>query len=419
MTHASPTNPGDTRSFRPVVWLALITLAGWIAFALWPSLLLALGIHDYGTNYLDSYALLAAVDAVRAGADPHGTNPLDPLMRNHVYSDWWLGMRWLGLTRAHNFAVGTAWVGAFALTAWLTARPRRLGEVIWLAALFLSPPVVLSVKRANNDLVIFVLLAGCALAATAAARWRQITAVACLALATGLKYFPATAALAFLWVRPVRRMPAVLLAALVAVVLALSSVWTQIDRSRFVVPSTVHTMGAPLWWRELGWKDSASALPSLLLILAAASGLALSRTTVGLTAQGEPRERLRAALGAILVLTCFLAGVNYAYRWIFILWPALWLWRQAAAVALPVRQSWSARAACALILLCVWLDGVFCLVVNEIIPAMSEQRLDQVQSTWRLWTQPLHFLLMMLLAGWLLEAGLATVREWWGERHAS
>ena len=64
MTTVPPTNPGDTRSLRPVGWLAVITLLGWLAFALWPGLLLTLGIHDYGTNYLDSYALLAAVDAV-------------------------------------------------------------------------------------------------------------------------------------------------------------------------------------------------------------------------------------------------------------------------------------------------------------------------------------------------------------------
>ena len=39
-------------------------------------------------------------------------------------------------------------------------------------------------------------------------------------------------------------------------------------------------------------------------------------------------------------------------------------------------------------------------------------------STWRLWTQPVHWLLMLLLAGWLLEGALVTAREWWSERHA-
>lgn len=413
-----PINPGDAGSFRPVALLAGLTLGGWIAGALWPGLLAGVGILHHPTSYLDSYALLAALDAVRAGVDPHGTNAFDIFGRGHVYSDWWLALRWLGLTREHNFAVGTTCVGLFALTAWMTTRPRRLGEAWWLAALLLSPPVLLAVMRANNDLVIFVLLAGCGLAATAAGWWRPLLAVGCLALATGLKYFPVSGALAFLWIRPVRRVPSMLLGALVAALLALASVWDEVDRGRFTVPSTVHTMGAPLWGRELGWKDADSALPGLLLLIAAAAALALGRFTVGLAGRGEPRERLRAALGALMVLTCFVAGVNYAYRWIFVIWPALWLWRQAADATLPGRERWVARTACALVLLCLWLDGILCFALNEFVPIMTKARLDEVQSTWRLWTQPLHWCLMLLLAGWLLEGVLATVREWWSARHA-
>lgn len=401
-----------TPMLRPVGLLAGITLLGWMACLLWPRLLLLLGISDYGTFYLDSHALLAALDAVRAGADPHAVNPLDPLLRYHVYSDWWLALRWLGLTREHNFLVGTAWVGAFALTAWATAQPRSWREALWLAALMISPPFLLAVNRANNDLVIFVVLAGCGVAATATGWGRPLLGVACLALATGLKYFPAPAALAFLWVRPVRRMPVVLLGVLLAAGLALASVWTQLERGRFTVGSGVHIMGAPLWWRDLGWKDTESALPGLLLIVAGAVALALGRITAGLAVRGEPRERLRAAVGAIVVLTCFIAGANYAYRWIFILWPALWLWRQAGEGSQPPRQRWAARVGNVLVALCLWLDGLLCVAVN-LMPPLDPAAVSQIQSVHRLWTQPLHWLLMMLLAGWLLEAGWSTVREWW------
>ncbi len=404
-----------TPSLRPVGLLATLTLGVWLACAAWPRLLVMLGIYDYGTFYLDSYALLAALDAMRTGADPHAVNALDPLLRYHVYSDWWLALRRLGLTREHNFLVGTAWVGAFAVTAWTTARPRHWREAVWLATLLVSPPVLLAVNRANNDLVIFVVLAGCGVAATATGWGRSLVAVACLALATGLKYFPAPAALAFLWVRPVRRMPAVLLVALLAAGLAFASVWTELDRGRFTVGSGVHVMGAPLWWRDLGWKDTASALPGVLLIVAGAVVLALSRITAGLAARGEPRERLRAALGAIVVLTCFVAGVNYAYRWIFILWPALWLWRQASDRSRANRERWAARSGCVLVGLCLWLDGGLCVAVN-LLPPRDPVWVGHVQFIFRQWTQPLHWLLMMLLAGWLLEGGLATVREWWSLR---
>ena len=419
MITTPPIHSGAAGPLRPVALLVGLTLTGWMAGALWPRLLVMLGIYDYGTFYLDSQALLAALDAMRLGADPHAVNPLDPLLRYHVYSDWWLALRWLGLTREHNFLVGSVWVGAFAVTAWMTARPRNWGEAGWLAALLLSPPVLLAVNRANNDLVIFVVLAGCGVAATATVWWRQLLAVACLALATGLKYFPAPAALAFLWVRPVRRMPAVLLAALLAAALALASVWSDLDRGRFTVGSGVHVMGAPLWWRDLGWKDTESALPGLLLIVAGAGALALGRITAGLATRGAARERLRAALGAIVILTCFAAGVNYAYRWIFVLWPALWLWRQIKDDSLPGRQRCAARLGCGLVLLCLWLDGVLCLTVNLFFPQYSQAWQGDLAIIWRRWTQPLDWLLMMLLAGWLLEGALATGKEWWGLRQES
>ena len=48
---------------RPTVLLGAICLVGWMAFILWPRLLTALGIVDYGMIYLDSYAILEALDA--------------------------------------------------------------------------------------------------------------------------------------------------------------------------------------------------------------------------------------------------------------------------------------------------------------------------------------------------------------------
>ncbi len=408
--------PADTTR-RPVLLLAFICVVGWVLGAMWPQLLLTVGIYNYGRVYLDSYAVLAALDAVRAGADPHAANALDVLSRPHVYSDWWLALRWSGLTREQNMLVGTAWVGAFALTAWISARPRNLAEALWLAALMISPAFMLVVNRANNDLLIFVVLAGCGLVAVTPAWWRVVLSAACLGLATGLKYFPAPAALAFLWVRPVRRAPAVLLAGLVVVVVALLSVWTQVERSRFTIASGVYTMGAPLWWRDFGWQDKEVALPGLLLIVLPALGLAWSRLTTGLATRGEPKGRLLAALGAIVLLTCFLAGVNYAYRWIFVLWPAIWLWRQAADASLPTRERWAARLACVLVLLCLWLDGVLCAMVNLFFAQYAQAWQDHLDVIWRHWTQPLHWLLMIMLAGWLIEGALVMAKEWWSLRH--
>jgi hypothetical protein len=368
------------------------------------------GIYDYGTRFLDSYAVLAALDAVRAGADPHVANALDPLMRYHVYSDWWLGLRWLGLTRAHNDWVGIALMLTFLGTACFTMRPRRWGEAVWLAALLLSPVVLLVVNRGNNDLIIFGLLAGCGLMA-AASGWRPLAAVGLLALATGLKYYPVVAAVSFLWIWRPRGIPWLLSTAVVVAVGTLASVWSQVDRGRFAIGSGVYTMGAPVLWRDLGWADAASVFPGLVVLGLLAGGLAWARLTAGLANQGALRERLLAAMGAIVLLACFFAGVNYAYRWIFVLWPAFWLWRQAGDKMLPGRQRLVAAVACLLVLLAVWQDGVFCVLINA-LPPLGAAKVDYAQLIFRLWTQPLQWLLMALLAGWLMEGTVALIREW-------
>ncbi len=414
-------NP-TTRDFifrlRPTVLLVVITLAGWMGVILRPDWLMAMGISSYGMIYLDSYAILAALDAVRAGADPHIANPLDFLWRTHAYSDWWLALRWLGLGRADNFLMGSVWGASFAASCWLAIRPRNFREAGWMAALLLSPPFLLVLNRANNDLVIFVLLMLCGVAATGTSWMRQLFAMGALVLATGLKYYPAPAALAFLWARPVRRMPVLVAGALVAVALTLASVWSQIPRGQFHVDSGIYKIGAPLLGRDLGWTDPTSMKLSLFLLALAAIGLAGGRITTGLATRGEARERVLAVMGAIVLLACFTAGVSFAYRWIFLFWMALWLFRRMAEGRGTGREDWAFRLGCGLCLLCVWLDGALCLVVN-LLGSLSSAQLDALDRPWRLVTQPFNWLLMMLLSGWLLEAAVTTIREWWREQAAA
>jgi hypothetical protein len=401
---------------NPTLLLAMVCLTGWMACVLWPNILTSLGLVAYGMTYLDSYAILAALDAVRAGHDPHAFNPLDSLGRWHVYSDWWLAMRWLGVGRADNFLVGSTWVGTFALSCWLVVKPRNLREAGWLAAMLLSPPFLLAFLRANNDLVIFVLMMLCGVAITGTGWLRQLLGVGVLVLATGLKYYPALAAAAFLWTRPLRRMPVLVALAVAGAALTLLDVWPQMARAQFRIDSGVHTMGAPLLGRDLGWSDHTSQWLSLIVLTLGAWGLVRGRFTTGLATRGEPRERMLAVMGAILLLACFMAGVNYAYRWIFIFWMAFWLWRQSASGAGTARETWAARAACVLVMLCLWLDGALCFVCNRIMP-LTPAQFEALDVPWRLFTQPLHWGLMMLLAGWLLEGALATVKEWWALWH--
>lgn len=393
-----------------MLWLIPVGLCvlAWLAGVVWPQWLLRLGIHDYGARFLDSYALLAALDAVRAGADPHAANALDPLMRPHVYSDWWLGLRWLGLGREHSDWFAALCVGAFVISVGLTMRPKRLADAIWLAGLLASPVVALVLNRANNDLLIFALLAGCGAAASAGGRWLPV-GIGLLVLTVGLKYYPVAAAVAFLWLRPSSGKQRALLLAVLAAGLTLAAVWTQIERSRFMIGPGVYTLGAPIWWRDIGWTEGGSMLAAMLMLVLLAAAFVRWRVTTGLAEWGDPRVRLLAAMGALVILACFVAGGNYAYRWIFLLWPAWWLWGRVGDSALPRSTRLAAVAGCGLILTTLWQDGIFCLVINA-LPPVGATWLEETQRTYRLWTQPLHWLLMGMLAGWLLEGALVLVR---------
>lgn len=409
-----------TAAYHPLAVSVTITAFGWLGCVLWPPLLAAMGIPDFGHWYLDSYAILAANDAVAAGLDPAVPNAFDVMGRPHSYSDWWLLLHRTGLTRESNFLVGTIWVGAFALAAWLTARPRRWGEAIWLGVLMLSPPVLLGVNRANNDLVIFVLFAVCGVAAGGASGLRQFIAVGALTLATGLKFYPVVGVLGFLWVRPIRLMPWVLMGALLGAGTALVSVLPQIGRGMFTVDSWFYTFGAAVLGRDLGWPDSSSPVIGTAILALGAFVLAKGRLTVGLASRGLPGERLLATMGAVVLLGCFMMGVSYAYRWIFVLWMALWLWRRACEPAGEVRQRWVFRLGVGLVIFCLWSDGLMCLVINRLLTPMTEDRLVEVQAVWRWCTQPWHWLLMGLFAGWLLEAAYAIGKEWWlGRKHSN
>ena len=396
----------------PRLLLMALTLAGLGAFILLPSLATKLGIASYGRWFLDSYAVLASNDAVRAHLDPLAPNPLDDLHREHVYSDWWFALGKVGFTRANNFLVGGAWVLGFLAAAWTLLRPAGWRQAIWFALFLLSPPVLLAVMRGNNDLVIFALLAVAVLGLRPTGNLRVAVALAAIVLATGLKFYPAVAAGVFLLVRPVRRLGVLLPIASVAVALTLTDVWSALGRGVIAMPLTVHTFGAPILLRDLGLENRGAWLFALSLLAVAALWLTRSGRTTGLAApEGDLTERAAFLVGALVLLACFVAGTSFGYRWIFALLLTPWLWSQAHEATLAVRSRRIAAFAGALLLAVVWMDGLLCLVVNQFFLPAAPATLDRWQHLWRVTTQPLVWLLMTLLAGWLLELLGATWRE--------
>jgi hypothetical protein len=391
------------RLLSPFRLLLAMVLAGWSAIILWPAFLLRLGVAFHTQWFLDSYAILAANDAVRNGVDVTQQNPLDLLNRPHVYSDWWLGLRWLGLTRADNFLFGGGCVLVAMLVVFLAVRPRTYAAAFALVVVLLSPPFIFAVQRANNDLVIFALLGAAALGvARGRGGLRLALFGAVVVLATGLKYYPLVAAGALVLLPWNRRLGWTFGLTLAGALLVLWSEKNSIGRGMLTMPATLYEFGAPVLWRDLALASATmTGLATLLLGLGAVITVR-RRWAVGLAddSRGPEGERFLFALGACLLVGCFLAGTSYFYRWIFGLWLWPWLAREAGA------GRKAAQVALVLGLVSIWADGVLCLVVNSLglvyRPALG----------WRVATQAVTWGLMAMLAGWLLEGFIARARAW-------
>lgn len=389
-------------------WLLLFLVAlGLIGFARLPRATTMLGLGDPGLWFLDSYAILAANDAVTAGLNPYDSIPLDILKRRHVYSDWWLGLRHLGVTRADNFIFGGSCVLGFLAVALAGLKPRSPREALLYAAVALSPPVLLGLNRANNDLIIFTLLGLPLVWLRDPVRpWLVALFGAALVAATGLKYYPVVALAALpLFVVPRRQGFWLAIGGAAAALLVLWSERMSLARGVLRFPDSVYLFGSPVLWRDLGLPSGTMIALSTAIIALAAWWLVQRRFTLGLSKadHGEGATgRWAFAVGALLLLGCFLAGTSFAYRWIFALWLCPWLWAQLRT---PSRAR-AARIGISLLLLSVWQDGAYCLVLNSwMIPAPP-----WVETAWRYATQPVNWALMALLAGWLLDATLSITR---------
>lgn len=389
-----------------------VTIAGLLTFVLIPWIQVKLGIRDHGIWFLDSYAVLAGSDAALAGLDAGAPNPLDVLQRPHSYSDWWFVLGQWGFDRTDNFLVGGTWVLAFLAVVWLTLRPRDFREAAWFGALVLSPPVLLAINRANNDLVIFALLGVAAIALRYQRRWDWVVALTAIALATGLKFYPVVAAGVFILIRPPKRKWVALLVSALVLAWVLYNIWPTLGRGAFSLPRTLHTFGGAVLLREFLGDGPKLVVITSALVLLGGVGLMKCRDASGLAdAERAPDRRILFTLGGIVLVACFIAGASFAYRCIFALWLAPWLSEEARDAALSERRRALARFGGWLLFGTLWADGIYCLFVNVVIGPLRPPLQGHVQLVWRVLTQPLAWALVVLVAAWLISLVVAAWRD--------
>ena len=375
---------------RPGWVLAVIVAAGYLTAVHFPRLLALLGLNTDGRWFIDSAAILAAADAVRAGADPWLPNPLDLYGRPHCYSGWWLALAETGLTREDNFLVGLLWAAAFLGSAFLVLRPATTGDALVAAAALLSPPVLLAVNRANNDLVVFALVAAGVAVLKRDTPPRNAAFAGAVVFATGLKFYPLTAAAAFLLRNPRARAWRLTLLAGAAAVAALAT--ASVDRALGTIPAPggLHTFGASVALELLGLHGPAARLGAALMLagLAAACALRGHAPKPPETRDAGPAQFAYVS-GVVLLAGCFLAAGNYAYRLVF------------ALLLIPHLASPTAgrggRVTLVLLLSVLWLDGLYCLAHNASLGPRPPADLAAGDRLWLATTQPVVWVTIALL----------------------
>ncbi len=174
-----------------VLCLYAIMAGLWLsgAHSLYFGALRLLGVEPFAFPFLDTHAVLAAAECARQGIEVYLANPCDALGRPHAYSPVWLSIvpGALGVR-------ATGWVGAgldllFLLSLVAVLRPRTAKELLILGLAAVSPMTVYALERANNDLVVFLLVIFGAIVYTMPRRHRLFSY--CPFVAAGLlKYYP-------------------------------------------------------------------------------------------------------------------------------------------------------------------------------------------------------------------------------------
>jgi hypothetical protein len=314
-----------------VLCLYAIMAGLWLSGAhpLYFGVLRLLGVEPFSFPFLDTHAVLAAAECGRQGIEVYLSNPCDVLGRPHAYSPLWLAIvpGSLGTT-------ATGWVGVglgvlFLLSLAAVLRPRNAKELLILGSAALSPMTLYALERANNDLVIFLLVFSGVMLLTFPRPYRLFSYG--LFVAAGiLKYYPLV--LLILVARENRRDGLVIAAAVIlALVFFAVAFYPELSLAMASIPAgasyftdAFSARNLPFGFAEALGKGVAGTViaGSLLGVL---SGLAVARMLRTLRLLGRERldwaasEAQSLVIGGLLVAACFFAGQNIGYRGIFLL----------------------------------------------------------------------------------------------------
>ena len=317
MSNMGITSLNIRRSF--VVLTLTCLLLPFVFPGLWKVLI---GEAHLGVLFLDTFAILSAADANAVGIDVFRFNPLDLLHRPHVYSSWWLLISHLGISRVHFLVVGACVSLLFVVAVLLIIIPRNYREFFIAFLCIYSPAALLAVERANNDLIIFCLLALTPVLINREDKTGLVGSWLIIFLSMGLKFYPVLCFLLILATSRSKRLKFWYIfsgCAATAVYLIHYLATFMLLRHTIPAPEYLLTIGGKLLFVHLGMPNRLAMLLTIigfLLVLACSCLWSRKQHCAGLCSLDSTGLEYF-VLGSCVLLFCYFATSNYEYREIF------------------------------------------------------------------------------------------------------
>jgi hypothetical protein len=306
-----------------LLWFAFIFILG--RFELWRHI----GVSHMKPLFADLHAVLSAIECHSRGLNVYATNPCDVASRVHVYGSLWLELGALGLGAAHLFSKGFIVNIVFmAIAVWLI-KPSSRREFLVSALILLSPAVTLGVERANNDLIVFSLLAGAAVLFTKPQQTAQVSGLFVIYLSALLKFYPSVLFAAAVIIAKRNKKNFLITAAIAS---GLFITWLATNYAELLLVKTI--VPKPLDFYATGARALLAYVgrpyPWILtvpgtwlwigfIILIATNSIILAYS-LKLSTTPRTRSTLNYVLfifGLLILFSTYAINSNYDYRWIF------------------------------------------------------------------------------------------------------
>ena len=287
------------------------------------------GVSHMKPLFADLHAVLSAIQCHSRGLNVFETNPCDVAGRVHVYGSLWLHLGAVGLGAAHLFSKGFLVDVVFMAISVLLIKPTSKAEFAKSCLIVLSPAVTLGVERANNDLIIFSLIATSAILITQRARLAQLCGLLVIYVSALLKFYPSVLFAAVLLIARRNAKECVLMT---AVTLSLAALWLLTNFHELLLvkdlvpkPIDYFATGLRAMWVYVGrpypWVLTLS--PSWLLVgfiaLIAAGSLSIASRLRAMQIQAGHSIFNYAIFifGLAILFITYTLNTNYDYRWVF------------------------------------------------------------------------------------------------------